>query len=133
MRSETEIAKGAVSISSAAVELAVIKSLADLDVPLVEARVAILGAGKMSRPAHPPASHGVTKVTLLNRSRLRADELAAEYPELAIKVGLMDELWSTMAESNMVFTSTSATGCILTQENLEEHGYAARGRPTRAC
>ena len=128
VRSETEIAKGAVSISSAAVELAVIKSLADLNVPLSEARVAILGAGKMSRLLLTHlASHGVTKVTLLNRSRPRADELAAEYPELAIKVGLMDELWSTMAESNMVFTSTSATGCILTQENLEEHGYAARG------
>ena len=130
VRSETEIAKGAVSISSAAVELAVLKSLADLNVPLSEARVAILGAGKMSRLLLTHlASHGVTKVTLLNRSRPRADELAAEYPELAIKVGLMDELWSTMAESNMVFTSTSATGCILTRRTSRSSRREG-GRPS---
>ena len=39
VRSETEIAKGAVSISSAAVELAVLKSLEDLERPLAEASV----------------------------------------------------------------------------------------------
>lgn len=49
VRSETGIAKGAVSISSAAVELAEMKAIPDLDLPLREAKVCILGAGKMSR------------------------------------------------------------------------------------
>jgi glutamyl-tRNA reductase len=129
VRSETGIAQGAVSISSAAVELAVLKSVADLDKPLSEARITIIGAGKMSRLLITHlASHGVTKLTLLNRSRPRAEEMAAEYPDVDIRVGLMDELWSTMETTDMAFTSTSATGCILTQQNLGERVWGATGQ-----
>jgi len=71
------------------------------------------------------ASHGVTKVVLLNRSRPRADELAAEYPDLDIEVKLMDEFWQTMESTDLAFTSTSATGCIVTQELLEAGPWAA--------
>jgi len=64
VRSETEIAKGAVSISSAAVELAVMKVPEDLGMPLAEARVCVIGAGKMSKLLLTHLeSHGVTKVT----------------------------------------------------------------------
>ena len=135
VRSETGIAKGAVSISSAAVELAVLKSVADLDKPLSEARVTIIGAGKMSRLLITHlASHGVTKLTLLNRSRKSAEEMAAEYPDVDIRVGLMDELWETMEQSDMAFTSTSATDCILTKANLGERVWGeadAPGKPSQ--
>jgi len=120
IRSETEIAKGAVSISSAAVELAILKSLADLGKPLSELRVAVVGAGKMSKLLMTHlASHGVTKMTLLNRSRPRAEELAAEYPDVDVEVKLMDEFWTTLEQTDLAFTSTSATGCIVTQPELE--------------
>lgn len=135
VRSETGIAKGAVSISSAAVELAVLKSVDDLDKPLSEARVTIIGAGKMSRLLITHlASHGVTKLTLLNRSRKSAEEMAAEYPDVDIRVGLMDELWETMEQSDMAFTSTSATDCILTKANLGERVWGepdAPGKPSQ--
>ncbi len=128
VRSETQIAKGAVSISSAAVELAVLKAPEDLGMPLADARVVVVGAGKMSRLLLTHlASHGVTKLTLLNRSRPRAEELAAEYPDLEIDVGLMDRLWPALAESDMAFTSTSATGCIVTQPELAAKGWADDG------
>jgi len=121
IRSETEIAKGAVSISSAAVELAIIKSIADLGKPLSEVRVAVVGAGKMSKLLMTHlASHGVTKMVLLNRSRPRAEELAAAYPDVDVEVKLMDEFWATMEETDLAFTSTSATGCIVTKDELEE-------------
>jgi glutamyl-tRNA reductase len=124
VRSETEIAKGAVSISSAAVELAVLKAVEDLGKPLDEVSVTILGAGKMTKLLLTHlASHGVTKVVLLNRSRGSAEALAALYPDVEIRVGLMDELWSTMAETDLVFTSTSSTECILTKEELEPRGW----------
>jgi len=68
------------------------------------------------------ASHGVTKVTLLNRSRPRADELAAEYPDLDVEVGVTDGtdgfFWEVLERSDLAFTSTSATGCIVTEEGL---------------
>jgi len=126
VRSETEIAKGAVSISSAAVELAVLKCPEDLGKPLSEARVTIIGAGKMSKllVTH-LASHGVTKMHLLNRGRARAEDLAAEYPDLDITVGLMDELWPVLEQSDLAFTSTSSTGCLITEPELRSRVWGA--------
>jgi len=130
IRSETEIAKGAVSISSAAVELATLKSVSDLGKPLKEARIAIVGAGKMSRLLLTHlASHGVTKVTLLNRSRPRADELAAQYPDVAIDVRLMDEFWPNLAKCELAFTSTSASGCIITRPELQAGAWGKVDTP----
>jgi len=126
IRSETEIAKGAVSISSAAVELAILKAIVDLGKPLPQLRVTVVGAGKMSRLLFTHlASHGVTKITLLNRSRPRAEELAAQYPDLDVEVKLMDEFWSSLQQTDLAFTSTSATGCIVTKDELEAGGWAS--------
>jgi len=133
VRSETEIAKGAVSISSAAVELAVLKTPEDLGMPLSEARVCVIGAGKMSKLLLTHlASHGVSKVKLLNRGRARAEELAAQYPDMDIEIGLMDEQWASIRECDLAFTSTSATGCIVTLPELKEHGYAETAAPKLA-
>eukprot|EP00325_Prymnesiales_sp_UTEX-LB-985_P026177 CAMPEP_0174730728 /NCGR_PEP_ID=MMETSP1094-20130205/56171_1 /TAXON_ID=156173 /ORGANISM="Chrysochromulina brevifilum, Strain UTEX LB 985" /LENGTH=539 /DNA_ID=CAMNT_0015933019 /DNA_START=13 /DNA_END=1633 /DNA_ORIENTATION=+ len=126
IRSETEIAKGAVSISSAAVELAILKAIVDLGKPLPELRVTVVGAGKMSRLLFTHlASHGVTKITLLNRSRPRAEELAGEYPDLDVDIKLMDEFWPSLELTDLAFTSTSATGCIVTKDELEAGVWAA--------
>ena len=123
VRSETEIAKGAVSISSAAVELAVLKAPEDLGKALSDCRVCIVGAGKMSKLLMTHlASHGVTQVKLLNRGRERAEALAAEYPEVETTVGLMDELWPSLADADIAFTSTSATEPIVTLDELKTQG-----------
>lgn len=130
VRSETQIAKGAVSISSAAVELAMLKAREDLEKPLPQLNVAVVGAGKMSRLLLTHlASHGVTKVTLLNRSRPRADELAAEYPDLEVDVKLMDEFWSALETTDLAFTSTSSTGCIVTKDELNAGPWAGGDLP----
>ena len=127
VRSETEIAKGAVSISSAAVELAIQKAPLDMGGRVLsELRVTIVGAGKMSKLLMTHlASHGVTKVTLLNRSRPRAEELAALYPDLDVEVLLMDSFWEVLERSDLAFTSTSSTGCIVTEDGLREHAWGA--------
>jgi len=132
VRSETEIAKGAVSISSAAVELAIMKCPQDLCVEkMCESRVTILGAGKMSRLAITHlASHGVTKLNLLNRGRASAEALAAEYPDLDIEINLMDELWPVMERSDLVFASTSSTECIITLPELQQRVWGqGEGQP----
>ena len=127
VRSETEIAKGAVSISSAAVELAMLKSRCDLNMPLPQLNIAVVGAGKMSKLLLTHlASHGVTKVMLLNRSRKSAEDLAALYPDLDVEIRLMDEFWPTLEGMDLAFTSTSATGCIVTKDELME-GVWAKG------
>jgi len=75
------------------------------------------------------ASHGVTKVTLLNRSRKSAEELAAEHPDVDVEVKLMDEFWSTLENTDLAFTSTSATSCIITKDELEDGVWSAGETP----
>ncbi|AFY65812.1 glutamyl-tRNA reductase [Geitlerinema sp. PCC 7407] len=115
VRTETSIGTGAVSISSAAVELAQMK-LEMLD----SCRVTIVGAGKMSRLlVQHLISKGACKICVLNRSLGRAEELARQFQEINIEVRPLDEMMTAVGESDLVFTSTSATEPILHRENLE--------------
>lgn len=54
----------------------------------------------------------------------RAEALAAEFPEMEVDIKLMDELWPVMKSHDVVYTSTSASGCLLTKENMEENGVS---------
>ncbi|BAY36173.1 glutamyl tRNA reductase [Nostoc sp. NIES-2111] len=115
VRTETSIGTGAVSISSAAVELAQIKAQ-----NLAACRVAILGAGKMSRLlVQHLVSKGATQISIVNRSRDRAQELAQQFSDHPIRTHLMSEMMTVIAEADIVFTSTSATEPILDRAKLE--------------
>lgn len=127
VRAETGIAKGAVSISSAAVELAEHRCIPDLGMPLEDTRVCIVGAGKMSRLlVQHLLSRDVTDITIVNRSMGRAEELAAMFTKADLNIELMPELISRVAQSDVVFTSTGAEKLILTKEVMtdaaKEHG-----------
>lgn len=115
VRSETSIGTGAVSISSAAVELAKLK-VPNLD----SCHISILGAGKMARllVQHLNAKESCT-ITILNRTIDRANELAKQFPEANIQTGTLDAMLETVKASDVVFTCTSATEPILHRENLE--------------
>ncbi|KAI0559590.1 glutamyl-tRNA reductase [Gracilaria domingensis] len=121
VRSETGIAKGAVSISSAAVELAEMKTEQDVHVSLRDARVCIMGAGKMSRllVQHLLSRH-VTDITIVNRSMGRAEELVKMFHGSDIKVKVWGSLLDVLAQSDLIFTSTAAPKPIVTQGLLEE-------------
>ncbi|BAU66691.1 glutamyl-tRNA reductase [Stanieria sp. NIES-3757] len=117
VRSETSIGTGAVSISSAAVELAQIK--VENIAPL---KVTIIGAGKMAclLVKHLLAK-GATEIAIVNRSHRRAQELADKFPEASLKLYPLSEMMSMIAFSDLVFTSTGATEPILDQAKLTEH------------
>ena len=115
VRTETSIGTGAVSISSAAVELAQMK-VGNLSTY----RVSILGAGKMSRLlVQHLISKGATQISIVNRSRGRAEELAKQFSEQPIQIHLLPEMMSVVAASDIVFTSTSSTEPILDRAKLE--------------
>lgn len=115
VRTETSIGTGAVSISSAAVELAQMKVK-----NLAAYRVAILGAGKMSRLlVQHLISKGAGQISIVNRSRERAAELTKLFPDQPIQIHLLSEMMTVIAESDLVFTSTSATEPILDRAKLE--------------
>ncbi|MEH2214195.1 glutamyl-tRNA reductase [Nostoc sp.] len=115
VRTETSIGTGAVSISSAAVELAQIKVA-----NLAACRVVILGAGKMSRLlVQHLISKGAVEISIVNRSRDRAQELTKQFPQQPINIHPLSEMMSVIADSDLVFTSTSATEPILDRAKLE--------------
>jgi len=121
VRSETAISRGAVSISSAAAEFSASRAEADVGKSLKDASILIIGAGKMTKLLLTHLnSAGISKAILLNRSRPRMEALAAEYPDMEIQMGLMDECWDRVRQSDIVFTSTSSEEAFVTKEVLEQ-------------
>ncbi|AFY80320.1 glutamyl-tRNA reductase [Oscillatoria acuminata] len=115
VRTETSIGTGAVSISSAAVELAQIKVQ-----DLAPYRIAILGAGKMSKLlVQHLLSKGARQITILNRTLRRAEELAKNFPDADLKLHLISDMMTVIGNSDIVFTSTSSTEPILNRSKLE--------------
>ncbi len=125
VRSETNLGTGAVSISSAAVELAQLKlgqSLGkDQLVSLESERVAVVGAGRMSRLLlqHLQAK-GCSGVDLLNRTKKRAETLASDFPDLSVECHLLDDLDHFLGTCSLVFTSTASDDPIIDASRLNQ-------------
>jgi glutamyl-tRNA reductase len=129
VRSETAISKGSVSISSAAVELSVMLSDQDLNLPFSEARLAVVGAGKMTRLLITHlASRGLEKIIIVNRSLGRPQELQEQFPDVEIEIRLMDDLWDVVGRSDIVYTATSAVDYVIDEQKMIENGLAG-GNP----
>ena len=118
VRSETSLGTGAVSISSAAVELAQLKigqeSGIDGLVTLESEKVLVVGAGRMSRLLITHLkSKGCQSLVLINRNIGRAINLAADFSDLKIVCEDLDELDKNITLSSLVFTSTAAEEPII--------------------
>ena len=113
VRSETNLGTGAVSISSAAVELAQLKigQSQGIDglVSLQSENVLVVGAGRMSRLllTHLQAK-GCNKMTLLNRSLERAEKLSLDFPNMEITCMALDQLNQSIKNASLIFTSTAS-------------------------
>eukprot|EP00899_Mesostigma_viride_P029426 jgi/Mesvir1/9669/Mv12154-RA.1 len=117
VRAETNIAAGAVSVSSAAVELAILKLPNNT---LQGVRVAIVGAGKMSRLlVKHLVSKNCTECVVLNRGKERFDELQAEFPDMRMTYQPMTKLLEVTEASDLIFTSTSSEEPLLTKSHIE--------------
>ncbi|QDZ39794.1 glutamyl-tRNA reductase [Euhalothece natronophila Z-M001] len=117
VRSNTNLGTGAMSISSAAVELA------DRKVDdLANYRCTIIGAGKMARllVQHLIAKGG-TQIAIVNRSQKRATELANQFPDHELQLHPLEDMMSVIGESDLVFTSTAASEPILDRAKIEQN------------
>jgi glutamyl-tRNA reductase len=115
VRTETSIGTGAVSISSAAVELAQLKA-GDLS----SLKTTIVGAGKMSvLLVKHLVSKGNREIILMNRTMQKAIDLANQFPDANIKVVPVEEMMQSIADSDITFTSTSSVEPILDRSKLE--------------
>lgn len=111
VRTHTEIARGAVSVGSIAVDLA-----QRIFGKLSECKILVLGAGETSeRTARALVSRGASDVRVSNRSIARAEELAAAVGGRAIPF----EEWTTQCrEIDILITSTASEMPLLTREKL---------------
>jgi glutamyl-tRNA reductase len=120
VRSETEIARNPVSISSVAVEYAH-NVFGDFN----GKRVLVVGAGKMSDLAARALRSRGASLTVTNRTRSRAEELAARF---GADVHDWADLAGALAKTDIVIASTGAQRPVLTRELLARVQKARRGR-----
>src|SRR5262249_11402366 len=120
VRRETAIARNPVSVSSVAVDWA-----RNMFEDFQGKRVLVVGAGKMSElAARALASHGA-RLTITNRTRARADELAARFEA---SVPPREDLAGARAVADTVIPSTGARQPVLTHALLSRVQRARRGR-----
>ncbi len=111
-RSETEIGRGAVSVASAAVELAV-KVVGSLE----KRKVLVLGAGETGRLVAQHLAHACpAELWIVNRTLSRAQTLAAEVGGTA--AGL-DDLARAMEQTDVVVAATQAESPLVTRSMVQ--------------
>ncbi|XP_047054032.1 glutamyl-tRNA reductase 2-like [Lolium rigidum] len=117
VRCETNISSGAVSVSSAAVELALMK-LPRSD--CLSARMLLIGAGKMGKLVikHLMAK-GCKKVVVVNRSVERVDAIREEMNDIEIVYRPLTEMYEAAADADVVFTSTSSESPLFMKEHAQ--------------
>src|SRR2546430_2668136 len=122
VRTETEIARHAVSVSFAAVELA-----KKIFAGLVGRGVLLVGAGKMSElAARHLIDQGAFPLYVANRTWARAQELARALAGTAVP---FDELPTALAAVDIVIASTGAPEPVIRLGTVQRIVSARRGRP----
>ncbi|KAF5740116.1 hypothetical protein HS088_TW11G00181 [Tripterygium wilfordii] len=118
VRTETNIAAGAVSVSSAAVELALMKLPESAH---ATARMLVIGAGKMGKLVikHLVAK-GCTKMVVVNRSEERVAAICAELKDVEIIFKPLTEMLTCAAEADVVFTSTASEAPLFLKEHVKD-------------
>jgi len=125
VRTRTRIGVGAVSVSSAAVELVLAKCLGDLRKYPDNLHVCVIGAGKMSRLLLLAlfSKFPDIRLTLVNRS---LDNAKALLKEVAPRGGVnadvapLDKMFDVIGQSDVVFTAASSPTPIIAADGL--HG-----------
>lgn len=116
VRTETNIAAGAVSVSSAAVELALMKLPESSH---ATARMLVIGAGKMGKLVikHLVAK-GCTKMVVVNRSEDRVSAIREEMKDIEIIYKPLDEMMECAALADVIFTSTASETPLFLKEHV---------------
>jgi glutamyl-tRNA reductase len=122
VRTETEIARHAVSVSFAAVELA--KKIFE---GLERKAVLLVGAGKMSElAARHLIEQGAFPLYVANRTWARAQELARVLSGTSVP---FDELPTALAAVDIVIASTGAPEPVIRRDTVNRVIPSRRGRP----
>ncbi|KAG6648644.1 hypothetical protein I3843_07G158300 [Carya illinoinensis] len=117
VRTETNIAAGAVSVSSAAVELALMKLPESSH---ASAKMLVIGAGKMGKLVIKHlAAKGCSKVVVVNRTEERVAAIREELANVEITYKPLTEMLTCAGEADVVFTSTASENPLFLKEHVE--------------
>ncbi|RYL93862.1 glutamyl-tRNA reductase [Sporolactobacillus sp. THM7-4] len=121
-QSESQINDHPVSVSYAAVELAK-KTFG----PLKDKSILVIGAGTMSELALKHLTGGgASRVTIINRTMEKAERMAERFSGRALPFDMLDQ---AVEKADMIISSTSAPGYILSLENVSGTVIRRKGRP----
>ncbi|OIW16546.1 hypothetical protein TanjilG_08403 [Lupinus angustifolius] len=125
VRAETNIAAGAVSVSSAAVELALMKLPETSD---GSARMLVIGAGKMGKLVikHLVAK-GCTKMVVVNRTEERVAAIREELKDVEIIYKPLSEMLNCVGEADVVFTGTASENPLFLKDHVKDLPPASQG------
>ncbi|XP_022896190.1 glutamyl-tRNA reductase 1, chloroplastic-like [Olea europaea var. sylvestris] len=117
VRTETSISTGSVSVSSAAVELALMKLPESSH---ATARMLVVGAGKMGKLVIKHlAAKGCTKIVVANRTQDNVAAIQEELKDVEIAYKPLSEILACAAEADVVFTSTASETVLFTKEGVQ--------------
>ncbi len=122
VREETAVARGAASVSSAAVQLA-----KQIFGTLRGRRAMVLGAGEMAGLAlECLVDEGVHAAIVANRTHEHAIELAAKHNARAMH---FDDAWRELGDVDLVLSSTASPHPVVTVERVRESASQRGDRP----
>lgn len=123
-RSETRIGSGRASVGSVAAEL-----VAGRIGELADARVAVIGAGKMGGlAARSLADRGARRIDVVNRTGERAAQVAADCGGTGIGIPF-EQLDEELVHCDAVVSSTNAPHVVITRERIAAVMQRRAGRP----
>lgn len=122
VRTETKIAYSSVSVSSAAVDLAI-----DVVGDLTAANILVLGAGRMSElTARHLIDKGARTIFVSNRNFDHAQDLAEKFNGTAIPY---NEFMQQAVNSDIIITSTGAPHYVITEQGVRDILPQRNGKP----
>ena len=122
VRSETRLAEGPVSVARVGVDL-----VGQVFERLETKHALLVGAGEMVETALVAMQReGLARVSIANRTRAHAEELARQF---GAEAHALDALPALLEEADIVLTSIGGDGPLLSRETIEQSLRGRRSRP----
>ncbi|KAG5023224.1 hypothetical protein AAZX31_07G170000 [Glycine max] len=126
VRTETNISSGSVSVSSAAVELALMKLP---DSSFADSGVLVVGAGKMGKLVIKHlAAKGCRRMVVVNRTEEKVNAIRKELKDVEIVFRPFSDMLACAAEADVIFTSTASESPLFSKQNVQMLPLVNHGR-----
>lgn len=117
VRTETSISTGSVSVSSAAVELAMMKLPESSHNSM---RTLVVGAGKMGKLVIKHlAAKGCRRIVVVNRTEDKVDSIREDLKDVEIDYKPFSELLTCAAEADVIFTCTASQTLLFSKDQVQ--------------